>query len=35
MEDPTKYFATHPVNMIYALHQSCSMILSEGLDRGY
>jgi alanine-glyoxylate transaminase/serine-glyoxylate transaminase/serine-pyruvate transaminase len=32
MEDPTKYFATHPVNMIYALHQSCSMILSEGLD---
>lgn len=32
MEDPTKYFATHPVNMIYALHQSCKMILSEGLD---
>jgi aspartate aminotransferase-like enzyme len=32
IEDPTKYFATHPVNMIYALHQSCKMILSEGLD---
>jgi len=32
MEDPTKYFATHPVNMIYALHESCKMILSEGLD---
>jgi len=32
MEDPTKYFATHPVNMMYALHQSCKMILSEGLD---
>jgi alanine-glyoxylate transaminase/serine-glyoxylate transaminase/serine-pyruvate transaminase len=32
MEDPTKYFATYPVNMIYALHQSCKMILSEGLD---
>jgi alanine-glyoxylate transaminase/serine-glyoxylate transaminase/serine-pyruvate transaminase len=32
MEDPTKYFATHPVNMIYALHHSCNMILSEGLD---
>lgn len=32
MEDPTKYFATHPVNMIYGLHQSCKMILSEGLE---
>jgi len=32
MEDPTKYFATPPVNMIYALHQSCKMILSEGLE---
>jgi aspartate aminotransferase-like enzyme len=32
MEDPMKYFATHPVNMIYALHESCKMILSEGLD---
>lgn len=32
MEDPTKYFATHAVNMIYALSQSCKMILSEGLE---
>jgi len=32
MQDPTKYFATHPVNMIYALQESCKMILSEGLD---
>jgi aspartate aminotransferase-like enzyme len=32
MEDPTKYFATHPVNMMYALHESCKMILAEGLD---
>lgn len=32
MEDPRKYFATHPVNMIYALHRSCRMILSEGLQ---
>jgi len=32
MEDPTKYFATHPVNTIYALHDSCKMILSEGLE---
>jgi len=32
IEDSTTYFATHPVNMIYALHESCKMILSEGLD---
>lgn len=32
MEEPMKYFATHPVNMIYALHESCRMILSEGLE---
>jgi aspartate aminotransferase-like enzyme len=32
MKDPTIYFATHPVNMMYALHQSCKMIISEGLD---
>jgi aspartate aminotransferase-like enzyme len=35
MEDPTKYFATHPVNMIYALHHSCKMIFSEGLDERF
>jgi aspartate aminotransferase-like enzyme len=32
MDDPTRYFATHPVNMIYGLHQACKMISSEGLD---
>lgn len=32
MEDPWKYFATHPVNMIYGLHESCKAILSEGLE---
>lgn len=30
--DPTKYFATPAVNMIYALHESCEMIIAEGLD---
>lgn len=33
MQDPTKYFATHPVNMIYGLNQSCKAIMEEGLDR--
>jgi len=32
LEDPTKYFATHAVNMIYALNQTCKMIQAEGLD---
>ena len=32
IQDPTSYFATHPVNMIYALHESCQRILGEGLD---
>src|SRR3990172_8324993 len=32
LEDPSRYFATHPVNMIYALNQSCKMILAEGLQ---
>ena len=32
IKDPTNYFATHPVNMIYALHESCSRILTEGLE---
>jgi alanine-glyoxylate transaminase/serine-glyoxylate transaminase/serine-pyruvate transaminase len=30
--DPTKYFATPAVNMMYGLHESCKMILSEGLE---
>jgi aspartate aminotransferase-like enzyme len=32
MRDPSKYFATPPVNMIYALSQALTLILSEGLD---
>ena len=32
LEDPTKYFATPAVNMFYALHESCKMILAEGLE---
>jgi len=31
LEDPTKYFATQAVNMIFALNQTCKMILAEGL----
>jgi len=32
LEHPKRYFATPPVNMIYALHETCKMILSEGLE---
>ena len=32
LEDPARYFATPPVNMIYALHEACKMVLAEGLD---
>jgi len=32
LQDPSKYFATPAVNMMYALHESCKMILSEGLE---
>ena len=32
LEDPTRYFATPAVNMMYALHESCKMILTEGLN---
>ena len=35
LADPTKYFATPPVNMIYALHESCRMILAEGLEERF
>jgi alanine-glyoxylate transaminase/serine-glyoxylate transaminase/serine-pyruvate transaminase len=35
LQDPTKYFATPAVNMFYALHQSCEMILSEGLEERF
>jgi len=32
LQDPTRYYATPPVNMFYALHESCKMILNEGLE---
>jgi alanine-glyoxylate transaminase/serine-glyoxylate transaminase/serine-pyruvate transaminase len=35
LEDPTRYFATPAVNMFYALHQSCRMILMEGLEERF
>ncbi len=35
LQDPTTYFATHPVNMIYALNRSCEMILNEGLENRF
>ena len=33
--DPTKYFATPPVNMMYALHEGCRMALAEGLEERF
>lgn len=35
MKDPSKYFATPPVNMIYGLAESLDMILNEGLERRF
>ncbi len=35
MEDPSKYFSTPPVNMIYAFHRSLQGILEEGLERRF
>jgi alanine-glyoxylate transaminase/serine-glyoxylate transaminase/serine-pyruvate transaminase len=35
LQDPMKYFATPAVNMFYALHQSCKMILEEGLEERF
>jgi aspartate aminotransferase-like enzyme len=35
LADPTKYFATPAVNMTYALHESCRMILEEGLEERF
>jgi aspartate aminotransferase-like enzyme len=32
LQDPTLYFATPAVNMIYAMHESCKMIRNEGLQ---
>jgi len=35
LNDPTKYFATPPVNMMYALHEGCRMVLAEGLEERF
>jgi aspartate aminotransferase-like enzyme len=35
MRDPSKFFATPAVNMIYALHESLQMILQEGLENRF
>jgi aspartate aminotransferase-like enzyme len=35
MRDPSVYYATPPVNMIYALHQALKIILSEGLEQRF
>jgi aspartate aminotransferase-like enzyme len=35
LQEPTKYFATPAVNTFYALHESCRMILSEGLEERF
>jgi aspartate aminotransferase-like enzyme len=35
MQDPSRYFATPPVNMIYGLAESLDMIVSEGLERRF
>jgi aspartate aminotransferase-like enzyme len=32
LTDPGKYFATPAVNMMYALHEGCKMVLAEGLE---
>lgn len=35
MRDPTKYFATPAVNMIYALNESLKLIVEEGLENRF
>jgi aspartate aminotransferase-like enzyme len=35
MRDPSLYFATPPVNMIYALSEALKIILSEGLEERF
>lgn len=35
MQEPQKYFATHPVNMIYAYHQAMKIIEAEGIPQRY
>lgn len=35
MQDPGKYYATHPVNMIYALEKGLELVMKEGLANRY
>ncbi|MEM3874439.1 MAG: alanine--glyoxylate aminotransferase family protein [Candidatus Bathyarchaeia archaeon] len=35
MRDPTRYFATPPVNIIYALHEALRLVLDEGLENRF
>jgi len=35
LTQPTKYFATPAVNMMYALHEGCRMVLEEGLNERF
>jgi aspartate aminotransferase-like enzyme len=35
MKDPSKYFATPPVNMIYALSEALKLLLDEGLEKRF
>ncbi|MCL6572907.1 MAG: alanine--glyoxylate aminotransferase family protein, partial [Bacillus sp. (in: Bacteria)] len=35
MNDPTKYFATPPVNLIYGYNEGMRLVLAEGLENRY
>lgn len=35
MHDPSKYFATPPVNMIYAYDEGMRLVLEEGMEKRY
>lgn len=35
MREPQKYFATHPINMIYAYHKGMKIIEAEGIAERY
>jgi aspartate aminotransferase-like enzyme len=35
MRDPSQYFATPPVNMIYAMSQALKILLNEGLEQRF
>ena len=35
MEQPDKYFSTHPVNLIYALERATGIVMDEGLEQRF